>query len=107
MTIKVVRPRLVATEDFRSAVRWYRREAGVDVAQRFVASVAETFAAIAEMPAIGSASWGDYLGIAGLRTRRIQGFPYDVFYFESEEIIDVWRILHQHRDISRAIVEDN
>jgi toxin ParE1/3/4 len=34
-----------------------------------------------------------------LRSRALKGFPYLIFYVERENQIDVWRVLHSHRDI--------
>ena len=39
------------------------------------------------------------MNIPGLRTMRLKGYPWLVFYIELEQHIDVWRILHAKRDI--------
>jgi toxin ParE1/3/4 len=39
------------------------------------------------------------LEIPALRCWQLERFPYLVFYVERDDHIDVWRVLHGHRDI--------
>ncbi len=100
----VVRSQL-ATADARSAIAYYANEVGTDIAQRFLASLAACYAAIAEAPGIGSAPVGYDLGIPGLRARRIPSFPFLAFYMEQDEQIVIWRLLHEKRDFASWLVE--
>jgi toxin ParE1/3/4 len=34
-----------------------------------------------------------------LRSWRIKGFPCVIFYFECDDRVDMWRVLHGRRDI--------
>jgi toxin ParE1/3/4 len=83
----------------------YDREAGSDIALRFVDAVEATVRAIADRPRTGSSIWGERLGISGLRSRVLARFPYPVFYIEREEHIEVWRVLHAKRDIPASLWE--
>ena len=56
-------------------------------------------AAIDELPGIGSPRWAHELNLPGLRSWRIQGYPWLVFYVEAEANVDVWRVLHAKLDI--------
>jgi len=40
------------------------------------------------------------LNVTGLRHSRLKRFPYLVFYFDGEEHVDVWRVLHEKRAIA-------
>ena len=50
------------------------------------------------MPA-GSPRYAHELNLPGLRFWPLTRFPYLVFYFEHDNYVDVWRVLHQQRDI--------
>jgi len=58
---------------------------------------------IAEHPAIGSRRHGEALGIDGLRTWPVEGFPFSVFYVERHDEVEVWRVLHMRRDIPTTL----
>lgn len=75
------------------------REAGLDVAIRLAQALRDAYSAIVEHPGIGSPRYGSLLGIEGLRSRKLGRFPYLVFYFQHDDHIDVWRVLHAHSDI--------
>lgn len=99
MTRKPVIPREQARRDVEDAIDYYTRQAGADVALRFVEAIASTFRAISVRPATGSPRYAHELELPGLRSRKLGRFPYLVFYLEREDQIDVWRLLHVQRDI--------
>lgn len=99
MTFKPVVPRATARSDVENAIDHYLAQAGPEVALGFVDALERAFAAISEMPGIGSPRWAHELNLPGLRSWRIQGYPWLVFYVEAEASIDVWRVLHAKRDI--------
>ena len=105
MTPRSVDRRAQADRDVRTSVTWYRREASAAVAERFIDALEETYHAIATDPQIGSTRYAHQLGLEGLRFRVVKGFPYLVFYAEQADRIEVWRVLHAHRDIP-AEIED-
>jgi toxin ParE1/3/4 len=92
----VLRP--LARDDRRSEVRYYRKEAGARVALRLVDALAEALEQIGRDPGIGSPTLGHALGIAGMRTWRIRGFPLTFWYFEREDHVDVARLVGQRQD---------
>lgn len=99
MTFKPVVPRVAARADVDDAIDHYLAQAGPEVALGFVDALERAFAAIGEMPGIGSPRWAHELNLPGLRSWRIQDYPRLVFYVEAEGSIDVWRVLHTKRDI--------
>ncbi|HEY2710196.1 MAG TPA: type II toxin-antitoxin system RelE/ParE family toxin [Caulobacteraceae bacterium] len=88
-----------ARRDVDEAANYYAREAGARVALRFVDAVEQAFRAITTHPAAGSPRYAHELGFPGLRSRMAPRFPYLIFYLEREDYVDVWRVLHAHRDI--------
>ncbi len=87
-----------AREDRRNEVRYYRREAGVKVAARLVAALQRALRELENQPAIGSPTLGQQMGLAGMRTWRVDGFPLTFWYFERETHIDIARLVGQRQD---------
>lgn len=85
--------------DVEAAVDWYRDEADEKVALRFVDALESALVHVGRHPDYGSARYSLELGIPGLRCWQLERFPYLVFYVERADHVDVWRVLHGHRDI--------
>lgn len=100
--MKAVRLRPRAGQDRRDEVRWYRGEAGPQVATNLVKALHRALTALARNPAIGSPSLGREIGIDGLRTWRIDGFPLTFWYFERADYVDVARLVGQRQDALRV-----
>ena len=105
MSGKPVLPRELARRDVEAALDDYIREAGPDVAPRFVDALERAYRAIADRPSVGSPRYAHELGLPGLRRRGLTGFPYFVFYIGRDDHIDVWRVLHTRRDIPSRMRE--
>ena len=60
---------------------------------------------IATRPATGTPFYGQELGLPSLRHRRLKRFPYLIFYIERDDQVDVWRLLHEQRDIPARMRE--
>lgn len=91
--------RAQAVADAEQAVDWYLREAGPEVASRFVAALEAAYTHIARHPGTGSPRWGSALDLPGLRGWKLTGFPHIAFYAQVGDSIEVWRVLHSARDI--------
>lgn len=103
-------PRLVilrrlAEQDVEQAIAHYLTEGGADLALRFIDALEVALRDVGRRPAAGSPRYALELDIPGLRTWPIKRFPYLVFHVESGDHVDVWRILHQQRDIPRWLDE--
>lgn len=92
----VLRPQ--AREDRRIEVRHYRHEAGGKVAAKWVGALGKALDEITQHPGIGSPVLGLELGVTGMRTWRIKGFPLSFWYFEREIHIDIARLVGQRQD---------
>jgi len=99
VTFKPVVARAAARADVDNAIDHYLTEAGPDVVLGFIEALERAYAAIGEAPGIGSPRWAHELNLPGLRSWRIHGYPWLVFYVVAEASIDVWRVLHAKRDI--------
>ena len=99
MRVKPAIPSEQANGDVDEAVAYYLNEASEAVALGFIDALQRAYASIGEAPATGSPRWAHELNIPGVRTVRLKGYPWLVFYIELEQHIDVWRILHVKRDI--------
>jgi len=98
-----VQPRERAVADIVRAVGYYRAEAGTDVASGFIDSIERAVSRIARSPQSGSLRFAYELEMPDLRVRPLSRFPYLVFYVISDDVIDVWRVLHTERDIPSEI----
>lgn len=99
MSGKTVLARAQARRDVADIIDYYAREAGTDVARRFIDALQASYRAIGERPGIGSPRYAHELGLPGLRSRKLARFPYLVFYVERADHIEIWRVLHGQRDI--------
>jgi toxin ParE1/3/4 len=103
---KPVLLRELARRDVETAVDYYVRVAGPDVALTFIDALQSAYyRTLAERPALGSPRYAQELVIPGLRSFAVKGFPHLVFYIERDDRIDIWRVLHGRRDIPSRMQE--
>jgi toxin ParE1/3/4 len=105
MSVKPVVPRDRANRDVDDAVTYYLKEDAEEAALGLVDALDDAYGLLGRHPAIGSSRYAHELGIPGLRSWSLPRFPYVVFYIERGDHIDVWRILHGHRDIPALMQE--
>jgi toxin ParE1/3/4 len=92
-----------ARRDAEQAIDHYFTEAGERVALAFVDALHAAYSAISRHPGTGSPRYAVELDLPGLRAVALRGFPYLAFYMEAEGRIEIWRLLHAHRDIPAAM----
>jgi len=97
--VKAVVPRALANQDVEQAIDHYLTEATAKVALGFVDALEKAYAHIARHPSSGSPRYAHQLGLADLRFWPLGRYPYLVFYVERDAHIDVWRVLHEQRDV--------
>ncbi|MDE1949738.1 MAG: type II toxin-antitoxin system RelE/ParE family toxin [Burkholderiales bacterium] len=97
--MKRIVPRALANGDVEEAIDHYLVEATAEVALGFVDELEKAYAHIGRHPESGSPRYAHQLGLADLRVWRLGRYPYLVFYVERDEHIDVWRVLHEQRNI--------
>ena len=103
MNNKPLIPRALATQDVEQAIEYYLEEQAVDAALEFIDALERAYDHIARYPASGSPRLGHELDLPDLRSWPLNTFPYLVFYLEGQDHIDVWRVLHQKRDIPASL----
>ena len=99
MSGKTVVLRGRAQRDIDEAIAHYLAEAGPSVALDFVDALEVARRHIGDQPGSGSPRYAHEMDIPGLRYRSTGKFPYLIFYVERETEVDVWRVLHETRDI--------
>lgn len=106
MALLRVRLRERAATDIDQAADYYLREAGTQVAMRFIDAVERAVNQVSRAPKSGSPRYSYELEIPDLRVRAVARFPYQVFYIVGDGVVDVWRILHERRDLPSALTDD-
>jgi toxin ParE1/3/4 len=91
--------RAVAERDTTEAVDYYTDEVDPVTALKFIGALELAKAEIGQSPQLGSPRYADLLRMPGLRNRKLRHFPYLIFYFERDDHVDVWRVLHSARDL--------
>ena len=99
MSAKPVVPRERALQDVDAALEYYLSQADARVALGFIRALEDAFRHIARHPATGSPRFAHELNLPGLRSWPLARYPQLVFYVESADHLDVWRVLHDQRNI--------
>jgi len=95
-----------AQDDIDDALRHYLDEGGVELALRFIDALEAAFAHLRSHPSSGSPRYASLLDLPGLRSWSLRRFPHLLFYVEIDDHIDIWRVLHDKRDIPISL-QDN
>jgi toxin ParE1/3/4 len=93
-------PRELPNRDVNEAIAHHLHEAGDHVALSFVDALERAYRHISRHPASGPSRYAADLSLPHLRSWPLGRFPHVVFYVETEECINVWRVLHGARDIA-------
>lgn len=99
MKVKSVIPRELANLDVNEVIEHYLGEGATEAAAGFIDELERAYVHIGRHPATGSSRYAHELNLPGLRSWPLRRYPYWVFYVERSDYIDVWRVLHGHRDI--------
>lgn len=98
--------RAAARSDVDEATSHYVDEGGSEVALGFIDALEHALGHLARYPESGSPRYGHELNLPGLRSWPLKPYPYLVFYMTGSETIDVWRVLHDRRDIPAWMREE-
>lgn len=99
LTGKPVVPREQARRDVDAAIAYYLGEQALHAALGFIDALECAYRHIGANPATGSPRLAHELNLPGLRAWSLTDYPYRVFYVEQSDHVDVWRVLHERRDI--------
>lgn len=104
--MKPAKLRPLAEEDLVDAARYYAQEGGLALAGRMFDAALAALKPIQRQPSMGSPRLGQLCEIPGLRTWRVTGFPMQWFYFETDDHVDVVRLLGDRQDIAAILGGD-
>ncbi|MDG0831461.1 type II toxin-antitoxin system RelE/ParE family toxin [Pelomonas saccharophila] len=82
----------LAAEELTEAFRFYRREAGLRMAQRFLDEFEHIARLVERQPELGTPAGADR------RSYPLHDFPYSLIYTTDERGLRVLVVRHQHRD---------
>ncbi len=105
MKTKPVVPRELANRDVDEAIEHYLSEDAAEAALGFIDALERAYTHISRHPSSGSPRYAHELNLPGLRSWPLTRYPYLVFYMEQSDHVDVWRVLHSHRDIPAWMAE--
>lgn len=88
-----------AKRDVENAIAFYLSDGADEAALDFIDALEQAYAHIGQPPASGSPRYAHELNLPGLRCWQLNRHPWLVFYVETADRIDVWRVLHGKRDI--------
>jgi toxin ParE1/3/4 len=100
-------PRELANRDVDEAIAYYVSEASDRVALGFIEALERAYRHISRHPCGGSSRYSIELNLPGLHVWPLRRFPHIVFYVETRDCIDVWRVLHGAHDIPAWMPESN
>lgn len=81
-----------ANDDLTESVRFYKQEAGVGVARRFLSEFERIVNLLEEHPGLGTPTGDDR------RSFPLVDFPYSIIYKQDGSGIRIPVVRHQHRD---------
>lgn len=99
MTGKPIVRREQADQDISQAADYYVAEGGERLELRFVDALDAAFEHLERNPGMGSLRYAEKLRHSDLRFWAVKRFPYLIFYVDQPTHIDVWRVLHDKRDL--------
>ena len=105
MKTKPVVPRELAKRDVDEAIEHYLSEDAAEAALGFIDALERAYTHISRHPSSGSPRYALELNLPGLRSWPLTRYPYLLFYIEQPDHVDVWRVLHSHRDIPAWMAE--
>jgi plasmid stabilization system protein ParE len=94
-------------EDFDLQYRWYLREAGEALAERYFAAVLASLHFLRQNPGVGRERKFQHEALKGLRSFRVER-PFHrhiIFYRSTETELSVERVMHGTRDLPRRLQE--
>lgn len=100
--MKPIVRRAQVDSDLQQVIEYYQEHAP-ECTGSFIDAIQKAFQHISEHSGTGSTRYAHELDLPDLWTWRCTGAPYLVFYVERTDVIDVWRVLHEHRDIPQSL----
>ena len=96
-----------AEADLIEATRYYAKEGSVELAERMFDAAIAALEPIQRMPGVSSPRLGQLCEVPGLRSWRVKGFPMQWLYFESNDHLDVVRLVGDRQDIVAILTDES
>jgi toxin ParE1/3/4 len=93
--------------DFEQQARWYVREAGEEVARKYLRALEATLLGLCEHPAMGRVRRFRHAQLRGLRSFRVEP-PFNrhlIFYRVDTSLLYAERVMHGARNLPRRLRE--
>lgn len=104
--MKPIIRRWLADQDVEQALSRCLAESR-DAASGLIDALELAFQRMRRHPDAGFPRYAHKLDLPGLRSIPLRGYPCVVFYVVGSEAIDVWRVLHAHRDIPELFRDED
>ena len=98
MNDKPVIRRELADDDVNDAIS-YDASHSEQATLGLIDELERTYKLISAQPRIGSPRYGYELALPDLLFQKLDRYPYIIFDYRQEDHIDIWRVLHEKRDI--------
>lgn len=99
--------RTKASADIDHAIGYLAEHADTTTAAAFIDELEAGTASIRDWPGMGSPRFAGELDLPGLRAWRLDRFGHVIFYRFDDEHVDIWRVLHDRRDLPDSLSEPN
>jgi toxin ParE1/3/4 len=104
---RVVQRRERARQDLVGIARYYAKEAGPEIARRFLKQAEETFGRLASSAGIGRRYKAQHSEFPPIRFFPIALFrKYLIFYLPTSDSIQIVRVLHSARDLDSILDQE-
>jgi toxin ParE1/3/4 len=97
--LKPVIPREQAHRDVEEALSHDLSEEATNAALGMIDALEKAYSPMGRYPETGLPHFAHDLNLPSLRAWQLKRYPYVVFYMEQTDHIDVWRVLHERRDV--------
>ena len=96
-----------AGEDLALQYNWYWREAGEDIAERYLTAFRQTIDLIGQQPELGALRKFRIPRLRGIRSfQMVKAFGvHTIFYRIETDTLVVFRVLHGMRDLPRRLLD--
>ena len=105
MPAKFVVSREAAAQDVEAAIDCYANEGVIQAANDFVDCLKQAYLHISIKSLTQSLRYVHELNIPGLQFWSITRVPHLIFYLETDDTLDRWRVLHYSQDIPASMNE--
>jgi toxin ParE1/3/4 len=94
----------IANKEIETGILYYKKTASLNIANSFGEQIKECVNFVKENPEASRVKYFARKYKISIRSAKIRGFPYGIFYVLDKEEIKIVRFLHLHRDLVSMFV---